>query len=51
MPTLGHVLVHQSHIVQGEVERPADVEGHLAVETETPKAEGVISLPFLSKVI
>ena len=38
--TLGRVLVHGRHIVRAEVERPDDVEGDLAVETETLKADG-----------
>ena len=38
--TLGRVLVHRHHIVRTEVERPDDVEGHLAVETEPLEADG-----------
>jgi hypothetical protein len=35
------VLVHGHDIVGAEVERSDDIEGHLAVKTETLKADGI----------
>jgi hypothetical protein len=38
---LGRILIHGRDIVGAEVERSDDIEGHLAVKTETLKADGI----------